>query len=302
MEVRVAGAVAVDLATKADVSDRFERIARLLERPHSRFFRPAQGKAPRAGNLPFVISVGRPPGGWLWLAQYVIVTGDDPTAGPAAAASTSDVDVDASSANPAAANNVTLPGAAGATTYITGFEITGDGATAGSIIAITVTGILGGTKTYYLTIPIGAAAAVTPLQIQFSRPIPASALNTAITVNVPSFGLGNTNAAATAHGFQRTITPAGALSNVRAAAFAGSAPNDASLGGSAPLTGVDFANAIMSGIVVPSTVEFPSKAVVYSNEDLYVVIGGAGTVAGANFYHVGFGVIELPQTPEALTW
>jgi hypothetical protein len=112
-------------------------------------------------------------------------------------------DVDASSATAAAANNVTLPGVAGATTFITGFEITGDGATAGSIIAVTVTGILGGTKTYFVTIPTGAGVAIAPLIVEFVRPIPASGLNTAIVVNVPSFGVGNTNAAVTAHGFQQ---------------------------------------------------------------------------------------------------
>lgn len=119
-------------------------------------------------------------------------------------------DVDASSATAASANNVTLPGVAGATTFITGFEITGDGATAGSIIAVTVTGILGGTKTYYITVPVGAGVAITPLIVEFARPIPASAPNTGITVNVPSFGAGNTNAAVTAHGFQATTPVSGA--------------------------------------------------------------------------------------------
>lgn len=121
----------------------------------------------------------------------------------------SDTDVDASSSGGAQANNVTLPGAVGATTFITGFEITGDGATGASIITITVTGILGGTKTYFLNIPAGATVATTQMFVEYSRPIPASATNTAIVVNVPSFGAGNTNAAVTAHGFQRTIGSAG---------------------------------------------------------------------------------------------
>jgi hypothetical protein len=112
-------------------------------------------------------------------------------------------DVDASSATAAAANNVTLPGVAGATTYITDFEITGNGATAAGPITITVTGILGGTKTYVLEIPTIASTAQVTLLVVFPRPIPASALNTAIVVNVPSFGAGNTAAAVTAHGFQQ---------------------------------------------------------------------------------------------------
>lgn len=143
------------------------------------------------------------------------IDGNDTTGSPvgefsipaplAGASGFQETDVDASSSGGAQANNVTLPGAAGATTFITGFEITGDGATGASIITITVTGILGGTKTYFLNVPAGATIATTQLFVEYSRPIPASGLNTAIVVNVPSFGAGNTNAAVTAHGFQRTV-------------------------------------------------------------------------------------------------
>lgn len=109
----------------------------------------------------------------------------------------------ASSANAAAANNVTLGAAAFYTTYVTGFEITGDGATAGSIITVTLTGILGGTATYYITVPTGAGTAITPLTVEFTSPgFPASATNQTITLNVPSFGGGNTNAAVTIRGYR----------------------------------------------------------------------------------------------------
>lgn len=129
---------------------------------------------------------------------------------PLAVIGQTDTDVDASSANPAAANNVTLPNVAGQTTFITGFEITGAGATAASTIAVTVTGILGGTKSYRLVIPAGAGVEIARLLVEFARPIPASGVNTAIVVNVPSFGAGNTDAAVTAHGFQRLAATAGA--------------------------------------------------------------------------------------------
>ena len=113
-----------------------------------------------------------------------------------------DIQLEVSSANAAAANNQTLPAVAGKTTYITGFAITGGGATAGSIIAVTVTG-LANTLTFYITIPAGAGAGITPLVVDFSTPIPASGPNVPIVVNVPSFGAGNTQAAVTARGFQR---------------------------------------------------------------------------------------------------
>lgn len=101
------------------------------------------------------------------------------------------------------ATGATLPAAVGKTTYITGFEITGAGATAASVITVTITGTSGpSTPTYLLTIPAGATTGITPLQVEFPQPIPASAQNTAIVVNLPAFGAGNTNACATAHGYQ----------------------------------------------------------------------------------------------------
>ena len=62
-----------------------------------------------------------------------------------------------------------------------------------------------GTKTYDIAVPVGATLGITPLVVEFVRPIPASGLNTAIAINVPSFGAGNTLVAATIHGFQRTL-------------------------------------------------------------------------------------------------
>ncbi len=101
----------------------------------------------------------------------------------------------------AAANNQTLAAAAGLRTYITGFAITGGGATGASVIQVTVTGLTN-TLSFNIAVPAGAAVGVTPLVVTFSTPLPASADNTAIVVNVPSFGAGNTNASATAWGFQ----------------------------------------------------------------------------------------------------
>ena len=111
--------------------------------------------------------------------------------------------ITASSGNKAASTaNATLAAAAGAFTYITGFEVTGAGATAASNILVTVTGVQGGTMTYNLVIPAGVNTSITPLQVEFSPAIPSSAVNTAIQVAVPSFGAGNTNASTVAHGFQ----------------------------------------------------------------------------------------------------
>jgi hypothetical protein len=111
------------------------------------------------------------------------------------------VNVTGSAANAAAANNVSLPAVAGKTNWLTGFEVTGAGATAASVITVTITGTITGTLNYQLPIPAGAAVGVTPLVVEFPVPIPASGVNTAIALNVPSFGAGNTNAAAVIHGY-----------------------------------------------------------------------------------------------------
>lgn len=114
-----------------------------------------------------------------------------------------ETDIEASSGNVAAAvATATLAGVAGKTTYITGFELTGAGATGASVITGTVSGI-GTTMSYDIAVPVGATVGITPLVVAFSRPIPASAVNTAIVVSFPSFGAGNTNACVSAHGFQR---------------------------------------------------------------------------------------------------
>lgn len=111
--------------------------------------------------------------------------------------------VNASSGNVAnAAAVATLPGVAGKTTYITGFEITGAGATATAVVSVTVAGVVSGTMTYTHAAVAGATLLNTPLIVEFAVPIPASADNTAIVVTVPALGVGNTNSTVVAHGYQ----------------------------------------------------------------------------------------------------
>jgi hypothetical protein len=83
--------------------------------------------------------------------------------------------------------------------------VTGGGATAASVVEITVTGLLAGTLKYEMNVAAGVAAAVNAqggLFIRFPTPLPGSALNQAITVTLPSLGSGNTAAAVSAYGFQ----------------------------------------------------------------------------------------------------
>ena len=107
--------------------------------------------------------------------------------------------VGASSQGGNQANTVTLPAAATKTTYITGFEITGMGATAAAGIVATLTGLLGGNALNYIVgVPAGAGVPINPLTVEFDPPLPASAVNTAIVLTVPTFGAGNVAAAVAA--------------------------------------------------------------------------------------------------------
>ena len=94
-----------------------------------------------------------------------------------------------------------LAAATGKLTYITGFQLTAAGATAASVVNATVSDGTW-TLTYSFVFPAGVTAQATPLSVVFPIPIPATAANTAITVTLPAGGAGNTNASATAEGFQ----------------------------------------------------------------------------------------------------
>lgn len=111
--------------------------------------------------------------------------------------------INAASGNVANANAVaTLAAVAGKTTYITGFEVTGAGATAGLPVIVTVVGTITTTLSFIAVAAVGALVANTPVIVEFPVPIPASATNTTIVVTLPALGLGNTHAAVVAHGFQ----------------------------------------------------------------------------------------------------
>lgn len=111
--------------------------------------------------------------------------------------------VTAASGNVANASAVaTLPGVAGKTTYLTGFQCTAAGATAALAVNLTVTGTVTGTETFTFVFPAGVAVAAQPLIVPFPTPLSASAQNTAIAVTLPAGGTGNTNAACNAQGYQ----------------------------------------------------------------------------------------------------
>lgn len=112
-------------------------------------------------------------------------------------------DINATSGQVAnAAAVAAIPAAVGKTSFITGLELTSDGATAAAIVDVTVN--LGGVTLHYAyTAVAGASTADNALILTFPRPLPATAANTAITVTCPALGAGNLNAAVNVHGYQQ---------------------------------------------------------------------------------------------------
>lgn len=111
--------------------------------------------------------------------------------------------VNATSGNvTAAVATATLPADANQFNFLAGFDITGCGATAGSVVDVTVTGVAGGTLTYKLVVPAGATVSHGFQQKFFDPPLKSSAKNTAIVVSCPSLGAGNLHNAVHAFGFK----------------------------------------------------------------------------------------------------
>jgi len=149
-----------------------------------------------------------PPGGAIQDYQqkgngYLGTQGDPMAVGPAYYGAGVTAETAASGVVSAATATATLATGATVTTNITGFSITGGGATSGSLVTCTVAGVITGTLSYVIAVPTGATLGIPVLARTFNPPIPASAVNTAIVVSCPTFGSGNTAASINAEGFTR---------------------------------------------------------------------------------------------------
>lgn len=112
----------------------------------------------------------------------------------------------ASTATGNAALTASINPGTGQTAYAEGFDLEGAGATAASVIEVSITGLNGGTVKREYVIPAGATTAAFPnggIQVRFPEPLPATGPGVEITISVPAFGSGNTNAAVTLYGFTR---------------------------------------------------------------------------------------------------
>ena len=96
----------------------------------------------------------------------------------------------------------TLAGDPGKTAHLSGFQVNGTGATATSIVLVTVTGLLGGTLTFPFVVVAGVLLPNLAMNMQFNVGLPASDVDTDIVVTCPALGAGNTNNVVNAQGFQ----------------------------------------------------------------------------------------------------
>jgi hypothetical protein len=108
--------------------------------------------------------------------------------------------INVSSVTGGAAGSATIPAQPGQTAYMTGFEITSGGATAGLLLTATVTGLAGGTMSYVISIPTGATLSANPAWVSFYPALAASGPNVALTLNLPAAS-GRTAAALSVQGF-----------------------------------------------------------------------------------------------------
>lgn len=87
------------------------------------------------------------------------------------------------------------------TNYLSGFQVTGSGASSATTVTLTITGLKGGNLTYVVPVPAGVNASVQPLAVSFYPALPASGPNVAIAASLPSFGSGNAAASVNIQGF-----------------------------------------------------------------------------------------------------
>ena len=94
-----------------------------------------------------------------------------------------------------------MPAVPGKTNYVTGIEFTPGNATAVAYVIATLVNILGTTLTFIVQVAGTGAVGSSNNQYSFNPPLPASAINTAVTLTMPALGAGNADASVNIHGY-----------------------------------------------------------------------------------------------------
>ena len=93
------------------------------------------------------------------------------------------------------------------TAYLCGMVVSGAGATAGSIVVVTIEGLLGGTRNLVYGFETGVNKVNPPLALSFNPPLPASGPGIQILITVPAGGAGNLYSGVMAHGYAAIAAP-----------------------------------------------------------------------------------------------
>lgn len=99
-----------------------------------------------------------------------------------------------------ATNPQISPSAAGQTLWVAGLSINGGGSTAGGLVTATLTGLIPGTLSIAVVVPVGAGVMMPPITLQFLPPLQAFPGNS-VQLSVPSFGAGSLGQSAAIWGF-----------------------------------------------------------------------------------------------------
>lgn len=89
----------------------------------------------------------------------------------------------------------------GLTVWITGLDVYSSGATAASVVNVTVSGMSGGTLNFPLAVAAGAAVQNSPLSLRFNPPLQGAAV-TPVSLSVPGLGAGNLHCAGNIYGYR----------------------------------------------------------------------------------------------------
>jgi hypothetical protein len=126
------------------------------------------------------------------LSQYAIAQQGTPFV-PADSVSKR-IGVTAGTTGTTAAVAATIPAVVGKTAYLCGFSVSPGSATTAITSQVTVTGLIPGTLTWATGAPVTAAGVTgTVLTVPFTPCMPASAINSAITVTSGALGTGGIN-------------------------------------------------------------------------------------------------------------
>ncbi len=106
----------------------------------------------------------------------------------------------ASQVTVAATSTATLTCPANQTVWLSGIAINGGGATAGSSVTATITGLTGGTVSISVLVPTGAGVQLQPIVLEFNPPLQ-GVPGTNVVLSCPSFGAGSTGQSVLAWGF-----------------------------------------------------------------------------------------------------